>query len=47
MKIRAGLGRLEQFPINASYLAAAKWSGKNHLGDHTEALPTAHGFQGY
>src|SRR5215831_3173048 len=21
--------------------------GKNHLGDHTEALPTAHGFQEY
>src|SRR3954464_14889937 len=21
--------------------------GKNHLGDHTEALPTAHGFQGF
>ena len=19
--------------------------GKNHLGDHTDALPTAHGFQ--
>jgi len=21
--------------------------GKNHLGDHTESLPTAHGFQEY
>ena len=21
--------------------------GKNHLGDHTDALPTAHGFQEY
>jgi arylsulfatase A-like enzyme len=38
-------------PVLAKFLYDLGYStgqfGKNHLGDHTEALPTAHGFQEY
>ena len=41
--LRPGTPALAQFLFNLGYTTGE--FGKNHLGDHTEALPTAHGFQ--
>jgi arylsulfatase A-like enzyme len=43
--LRPGTPALAQFLIDLGYTTGE--FGKNHLGDHTEALPTAHGFQEY
>src|SRR5215510_347519 len=40
-----GSPALSKFLIDLGYNTGE--FGKNHLGDHTEALPTAHGFQEY
>jgi arylsulfatase A-like enzyme len=43
--LRPGTPALAQFLIDLGYNTGE--FGKNHLGDHTESLPTAHGFQEY
>ena len=43
--LRPGTPALAVFLHNLGYTTGE--FGKNHLGDHTEALPTAHGFQEY
>jgi len=43
--LRPGTPALSQFLLDLGYNTGE--FGKNHLGDHTEALPTAHGFQEY
>jgi hypothetical protein len=43
--LRPGTPALAKFLIDLGYNASQ--FGKNHLGDHAEALPTAHGFQEY
>jgi arylsulfatase A-like enzyme len=41
--LRAGTPALAKFLLDLGYNAGE--FGKNHLGDHAESLPTAHGFQ--
>jgi arylsulfatase A-like enzyme len=41
--LRPGTPALAQFLLDLGYNTGE--FGKNHLGDHTDALPTAHGFQ--
>jgi arylsulfatase A-like enzyme len=41
--LRAGTPALAKFLLDLGYNTGE--FGKNHLGDHAEALPTAHGFQ--
>ena len=43
--LRPGTPALAQFLYDLGYTTGE--FGKNHLGDHTDALPTAHGFQEY
>jgi arylsulfatase A-like enzyme len=43
--LRPGTPALAKFLLDLGYNTGE--FGKNHLGDHTEALPTAHGFQEY
>jgi arylsulfatase len=43
--LRRGTPTLAKFLYDLGYTTGQ--FGKNHLGDHTEALPTAHGFQEY
>jgi arylsulfatase A-like enzyme len=43
--LRPGTPTLAKFLIDLGYNTGE--FGKNHLGDHTDALPTAHGFQEY
>jgi arylsulfatase len=43
--LRPGTPALAKFLIDLGYNTGE--FGKNHLGDHTDALPTAHGFQEY
>src|SRR5437879_3775427 len=43
--LRAGTPHLAKFLLDLGYNTGE--FGKNHLGDHTESLPTAHGFQEY
>src|SRR6187431_2980777 len=43
--LRPGTPALARFLLNLGYNTGE--FGKNHLGDHTDALPTAHGFQEY
>src|SRR5499426_36116 len=43
--LRQGTPALAKFLIDLGYNTGE--FGKNHLGDHVEALPTAHGFQEY
>src|SRR5258708_3893289 len=43
--LRPGTPALAQFLYDLGYTTGE--FGKNHLGDHTAALPTAHGFQEY
>jgi arylsulfatase A-like enzyme len=43
--LRPGTPALAKFLHDLDYTTGE--FGKNHLGDHTEALPTAHGFQEY
>jgi arylsulfatase len=43
--LRPGTPSLAKFLLDLGYNTGE--FGKNHLGDHTEALPTAHGFQEY
>ena len=43
--LRKGTPALAKFLHDLGYSTGE--FGKNHLGDHTEALPTAHGFQEY
>jgi arylsulfatase A-like enzyme len=43
--LRPGTPALAKFLLDLGYNTAE--FGKNHLGDHTDALPTAHGFQEY
>jgi arylsulfatase len=43
--LRPGTPALAKFLIDLGYNTGE--FGKNHLGDHAEALPTAHGFQEY
>jgi arylsulfatase len=43
--LRPGTPALAKFLFDLGYTTGE--FGKNHLGDHTEALPTAHGFQEY
>src|SRR6266699_5937477 len=43
--LRPGTPALAAFLYNLGYSTGE--FGKNHLGDHTDALPTAHGFQEY
>jgi arylsulfatase A-like enzyme len=43
--LRPGTPALAKFLIDLGY--ATGEFGKNHLGDHTDSLPTAHGFQEY
>src|SRR5262245_44523980 len=43
--LRPGTPALAQFLRDLGYNTGQ--FGKNHLGDHTDALPTAHGFQEY
>ena len=43
--LRPGTPALAQFLLDLGYTTGE--FGKNHLGDHTAALPTAHGFQEY
>jgi arylsulfatase len=43
--LRPGTPALAKFLLDLGYNTAE--FGKNHLGDHAEALPTAHGFQEY
>ena len=41
--LRPGTPALARFLLDLGYNTGE--FGKNHLGDHTDALPTAHGFQ--
>ncbi len=43
--LRPGTPALAKFLLDLDYTTGE--FGKNHLGDHTDALPTAHGFQEY
>ena len=43
--LRQGTPALARFLLDLGYNTGE--FGKNHLGDHTESLPTAHGFQEY
>ena len=43
--LRPGTPALARFLLDLGYTTGE--FGKNHLGDHTDALPTAHGFQEY
>ena len=43
--LQPGTPALAKFLLDLGYNTGE--FGKNHLGDHTEALPTAHGFQEY
>jgi arylsulfatase A-like enzyme len=43
--LRPGTPALAKFLLDLGYNTGQ--FGKNHLGDHTDALPTAHGFQEY
>src|SRR5208283_1577853 len=43
--LRPGTPAIAKFLMDLGYTTGE--FGKNHLGDHTEALPTAHGFQEY
>ena len=43
--LRPGTPALAKFMLDLGYSTGE--FGKNHLGDHTDALPTAHGFQEY
>lgn len=43
--LRPGTPSIAKFLLDLGYNTGE--FGKNHLGDHTEALPTAHGFQEY
>ena len=43
--LRPGTPSLAKFLLDLGYNTGE--FGKNHLGDHTDALPTAHGFQEY
>ena len=43
--LKAGTPALARFLLDLGYNTGE--FGKNHLGDHTESLPTAHGFQEY
>ena len=43
--LRPGTPALAKFLIDLGYTTGE--FGKNHLGDHTKSLPTAHGFQEY
>src|SRR3954462_8213999 len=43
--LRPGTPALAKFLLDLGYNTGE--FGNNHLGDHTEALPTAHGFQEY
>ncbi len=43
--LRPGTPAIAKFLYDLGYTTGE--FGKNHLGDHTEALPTAHGFQEY
>jgi arylsulfatase A-like enzyme len=43
--LRTGTPHLARFLLDLGYNTGE--FGKNHLGDHTESLPTAHGFQEY
>ena len=43
--LQPGTPALAQFLLDLGYNTGE--FGKNHLGDHTAALPTAHGFQEY
>lgn len=43
--LRPGTPTLAKFLYDLGYTTGE--FGKNHLGDHTDALPTAHGFQEY
>jgi len=43
--LRPGTPALSKFLLDLGYNTGQ--FGKNHLGDHTDALPTAHGFQEY
>jgi arylsulfatase A-like enzyme len=43
--LRPGTPALARFLLDLGYNTGE--FGKNHLGDHTDALPTAHGFQEY
>jgi arylsulfatase A-like enzyme len=43
--LKSGTPALAKFLLDLGYNTAE--FGKNHLGDHTDALPTAHGFQEY
>src|SRR5271169_3820304 len=43
--LRPGTPALAKFLLDLGYTTGE--FGKNHLGDHTAALPTAHGFQEY
>src|SRR6201987_4090483 len=43
--LRSGTPHLAKFLLDLGYSTGE--FGKNHLGDTTESLPTAHGFQGY
>lgn len=43
--LRSGTPALARFLLDLGYNTGE--FGKNHLGDHTDSLPTAHGFQEY
>src|SRR5205823_13722264 len=43
--LKPGTPSLAKFLLDLGYTTGE--FGKNHLGDHTDALPTAHGFQEY
>src|SRR5512132_3179462 len=43
--LRPGTPALAKFLLDLGYSTGE--FGKNHLGDHTDSLPTAHGFQEY
>ena len=43
--LRTGTPALAKFLLDLGYTTGE--FGKNHLGDHTKSLPTAHGFQEY
>ena len=43
--LRPGTPAVAKFLLDLGYTTGE--FGKNHLGDHTAALPTAHGFQEY
>ena len=43
--LQPGTPALAKFLLDLGYTTGE--FGKNHLGDHTDALPTAHGFQEY